>query len=493
MTMQRRPETQEKEERLLQYAKAAMLASGLLPSFSPEAVAAADALKSPASPDVSCRDLRALPWCSIDNADSRDLDQLSVAVKTPEGKERMLVALADVDALVPLGSPIDRHAAQNTCSVYTPAKIFPMIPEKLSTGLSSLNYEVDRVALVVEFEVDSNGTVDAADIYRALVRNKARLSYNPIGDWLEGRSGVPNDVSRLPGLAENILLQDLVAKKLKDRRHANGALDLESPEPKPSFDNGRLEYHGAERGNRAKLLIEDFMIAANGVGARFLESKKMPSLRRIVRTPKRWERIVLLAAECGEKLPAAPDSKALSKFLDSQKSKGPDSFQQLSFNVMKLLGPGEYTVDIPGQPQEGHFGLAVKDYTHSTAPNRRFADLVTHRLLKAALANGKWPYDVVELDEIARRCTLMEDAAKKVERQICKSAVAMILEDSIGYEYDAVVTGASQKGTWVKIFTPPVEGRLMSGYDKLDVGDNCRVRLVHVDAALGHIDFKRIQ
>ncbi len=483
----------DKQARLRHYASEAMGAHGLLSSFDDGVMDELASIKGPAQipQNASVKDLRDLPWCSIDNAASRDLDQLTVAIPEAGDSAKIIVALADVDALVPKASKIDLRAGRNTCSVYTPAQIFPMIPERLSTYLSSLNFNEDRLAIAIEFEVDANGIGEVSSVSRALVRNKAKLAYDSVGRWLEGQGPMPFAIGEVEGLQGNIVHQARVAQLLKKLRHENGALDLESPEPKPALEDGELRYHGAERGNKAKLLIEDFMIAANGTGARTLAAKSFPSIRRIVRTPKRWTRIVELARERGCRLPDEPDSKALEAYLLAAKELGQATFHEISFNVMKLLGPGEYAVAAPGQLPPGHFGLAVKDYAHSTAPNRRYADLVTHRLFKAAIDSRPCPYSIEELETIARRCTLMEDAAKKVERQLNKSAVAMILEDRIGDEFNAIVTGCSEKGTWVRIDNPPVEGRLSFGQEGLDVGDKLRVRLVHTNAALGHIDFKR--
>ena len=484
-----------KASRLRELARAALIEHGMLPEF-PNAVRNELAqIPGPAQPDWNggVKDLRDMLWCSIDNDSSKDLDQLSASMPLPDGATRIFVAIADVDALVRKGSSIDLHASRNTCSIYTPAQIFPMIPERLSNDISSLNYDEDRMALVVQYDIAPDGTLAGSDLFRAAVRNKAKLAYSSIGAWLDGRGELPSAAASAPGLAESLIAQDAVAQKLKKLRHENGALDLESPDPKPAIEGGRIYYGTAERGNRAKLLIEDFMIAANGVGARMLAAKGFPAIRRIVKTPKRWERIVELARERNYRLPSSPDSKALEAFLEASKPADPVLFQELSFNVMKLLGPGEYAVEDAKAPKAGHFGLAVKDYAHSTAPNRRYADLVTHRLFKAALAGRPCPYDHESLEAVARRCTLMEDAAKKVERRLNKSAVALMLEDRIGETFDAIVTGASPKGTWVRISAPPVEGRLDAGYEGLDVGDRCRVRLVHTDPEKGYIDFRKVR
>jgi len=471
-----------------------MLERGLLPDFTAQALAELDAIHGPATgAEKTARDLRNLPWCSIDNDDSRDLDQLTVAQAMPEGATKILVAIADVDAVVKKQSALDDHARQNTTSVYTAAETFPMLPEKLSTDLTSLNVESDRVAMVVEMVFSGDGSLRSTDLYGVTVRNHAKLAYNSVADWLEGKGTAPPGIGAVTGLDENIRLQDRVAQTLKTLRHVHGALDLETIESRPVFDGDELKDLEAERSNRAKDIIEDFMIAANGVTARYLESQKVPSIRRIVRTPKRWDRIIDLASEHGSTLPQEPDSKALEQFLISAKTADPLRFPDLSLSIIKLLGPGEYVVEFPGVPVAGHFGLAVRDYTHSTAPNRRFPDLITQRLLKAAMAGSPLPYTIDELEALAKHCTEEEDAAKKVERQVEKSAAAMLLESKIGEQYDAIVTGASEKGTWVRLLHPPIEGKLVSGVEGMDVGHRLRVQLVHTDVERGYIDLKRVK
>jgi len=469
-----------------------MIERGLLPDFSAKALAELDAIHGPAKQDeASMRDLRNLPWCSIDNDDSRDLDQLTVAETMPDASVKIRVAVADVDAVVKKRSALDEHAQQNTTSIYTAAQTFPMLPEKLSTDLTSLNSEVDRLSIIIEMVFAEDGSLQGSDVYRSTVRNRAKLAYNSVAGWLEGNGPMPEGISRVSGLEENLRLQDRVAQKLKALRHLHGALDLETIEARPVFEGEELKDLVADTRNRAKDIIEDFMIAANGVTARYLASQKLPSLRRVVRTPKRWDRIVALAEERGFTLPAEPDAKTLDQFLLSAKSADPLRFPDLSLSVIKLLGAGEYVVELPGGEAAGHFGLAVKDYAHSTAPNRRFPDLVTQRLLKTAMSGGASAYDPDELELLAKRCTEQEDAAKKVERQVEKSAAAMLLESRIGERFEAVVTGASEKGTWVRILQPPVEGRLMSGFEGLDVGHRLRVQLIHTDVERGYIDFKR--
>jgi len=473
-------------------AHRAMRERGLAPGFPQEALEELEGIRRPAEPDsASARDLRELPWCSIDNDDSRDLDQLTVAEDLGGGKVKVHVAVADVAALVRKDSSIDNHARQNTTSVYTVAEIFPMLPEKLSTDLTSLNLGADRLAVVVEMVFAEDGTVQESDVYEAVVRNRAKLAYNGVAHWLEDNAPTPEPIKAVEGLDANLRLQDRVAQRIKSVRHRFGALDLETVETRPVFSGGKLADLETERPNRAKELVEDFMIAVNGVVARYLASKSYPSLRRVVQTPKRWDRIVELAAEHRAQLPEEPNAKALEQFLVAAKEKDPLRFPDLSLNVIKLLGAGAYAVLRPGERAEGHFGLAVKDYTHSTAPNRRYPDLITQRLVKAALAGASSPYGEDELDALAKHCTEQEDDAKKVERQVAKSAAAALLESHIGDEFDAVVTGASSKGTWVRIFRPPIEGRLEEGFEGLDVGQELRVELINTDVQRGFIDFRR--
>jgi len=479
---------------LQRVARRAMMDRGLLPDFSAQAIAELNGIQAAsAQVDKSLRDLRHLLWCSIDNDDSRDLDQLSVAETMPGGAVKILVAIADVETAVKQQSALDDHAKHNTTSVYTAAQIFPMLPEKLSTDLTSLNFESDRLAFVIEMVIAEDGSLRSSDVYQAMVRNRAKLAYNSVAAWLDGSGPMPQAIGADEGLDENIRLQDRTARKLKFLRHEHGALDLETIEARPVFDGDEIKDLEADRRNTAKDIIEDFMIAANGVSARYLAAKKIPSLRRVVRTPKRWDRIVGIASEHSFALPEKPDSKALDEFLLSAKSADPLRFTDLCLSVIKLLGSGEYVVELPGGDSAGHFGLAVKDYTHSTAPNRRYPDLITQRLLKAAMAESPAPYTADELEVLAKHCTEKEDAAKKVERQVEKSAAALVLESRINQVFDAVVTGASAKGTWVRLLHPPVEGKVISGFEGLDVGHKCRVQLIHTDVEHGYIDFKKIE
>jgi VacB/RNase II family 3'-5' exoribonuclease len=473
-------------------ARRAMKERGLEPDFPPAAVAEAERLTSDSHDgDASVRDLRHLLWSSIDNDDTRDLDQLEVAEPLAGDAILLRVAIADVDSLVRSGSAIDGHARTNTTSVYTAARVFPMLPERLSTGLTSLNDGEDRLAVVIEMTVAADGSIAAADLYRARVHNRAQLAYDAVAAWLDNEGPMPPRMAEVPGIDEQVRLQDRAASRLRGLRHEQGALDLETSEARPVFVNGVVTDLKEERKNRAKELIEDFMIAANGATARYLDSHGLPSLRRVVRTPKRWPRIVQLAAGLGAHLPAEPDSRALNEFLEQRRRTDPDGFPEISLSVVKLLGPGQYAVDPPGGDPPGHFGLAVKDYTHATAPNRRYPDLITHRLVKAVFARRPAPYSMDDLEELARHCTQQEDAANKVERQVRKSAAALLLAGRIGDSFDGVVTGASEKGTWVRTFRPVVEGRLERGFEGLDVGDRVRVRLISTNVERGFIDFAR--
>lgn len=470
-----------------------MLERGLQPDFD---AAALIQLRSIAGPPQeqgpAIRDLRHLLWASIDNDDSRDLDQLSVAEPLPGGATRVRVAIADVDALVTRGSAIDEHARCNTTSVYTAPEIFPMLPERLSTDLTSLADGQPRLALVIDMIVDAAGTLTGSDLYRALVVNRAKLAYDSVASWLDGRAPAPARVAAVPGLDQLLHLQDEIASQLRRARYDRGALGLETIQARAVFEGDRLLDLRPEHVNRAKELIEDLMIAANGVTVRFLASRGLPSLRRVLRAPERWDRIVALAAGVQVSLPPAPDAAALNAFLVSRRNVDPDRFADLSLSVVKLLGRGEYVLELPGAPSEGHFALSVHNYTHSTAPNRRFPDLVTQRLIKAAIGNRPPAYAPHELDQLASHCTLQEDNASKVERQVQKSAAALLLASRLGERFDAIVTGASPKGCWVRIDSPTVEGKVVQGEHGLDVGEKVRVVLLHTDIERGFIDFRRI-
>lgn len=473
-------------------AKEIMLQHGFEPDFPPQVPQQLAQLKDhppPIAPSREIRDLRTLLWSSIDNDTSRDLDQIEVAERGANGDVKIMVGIADVDTFVPKQTPIDEHASRETTTVYTGIRNFPMLPEELSTGATSLLENQDRLSVVIEFVVDSAGSLKSSDIYRAIVRNKAQLQYNSVGSWLEGKSSAPPKAAASGDLQAQLKLQDEVAQKLKDQRIEHGALNLQTDEVHALVLNEQVIDVVKQQKNRATELIEDFMVAANGVVARMLE--KVSSLRRIVRTPERWDRIVQLAAGKGVKLPAQPDSKALNDFLLRSKAADPDHFADLSLSVIKLIGPGEYVLERAGDAAPGHFGLAVQDYTHSTAPNRRFADVVTQRLLKAMLAGQRNPYSDDELTAVAANCTQKEDAAKKVEREMSKRLAAVAMQHRIGEVFDAIVTGVTDHGTFVRVLQPHIEGLLAQGQNGLDVGDKVRAKLIRTDVQRGYIDFAR--
>ena len=473
-------------------AKQIMLEHGFEPEF-PAAVSAQLMQLKKNPPSVAAtgevRDLRHLLWSSIDNDTSRDLDQIEVAAPVSNGAVKIMIGIADVDAFAAKQSPIDQHAACETTTVYTGVRNFPMLPEELSTGVTSLLENQDRLSVVYEFVVDAAGNVKSPDVYRAVVRNKAQLQYNSVGAWLEGTAAAPPKVAGSNELQEQLKLQDEVAQKLKKQRQQNGALNLDTDEVHPLILNDQVVDVVKQLRNRATDLIEDFMVAANGVIARRLEN--VSSLRRIVRTPKRWDRIVQLAATKGEKLPAQPDSKALNDFLLRRKAADPDHFADVSLIVIKLIGPGEYVLERAGEVAPGHFGLAVQDYTHSTAPNRRFADMVTQRLIKAMLAGQNNPYSDDELTAVAANCTQKEDAARKVEREMAKRLAAVAMQHRIGEVFDAIITGVTPRGTFVRVLQPHIEGLLAQGQQGLDVGDKLRAKLIRTDPERGYIDFAR--
>ena len=472
-------------------ARDVMLQDGLLPDFSDDALQELKAIPGPALVDSpSVRDLRDLIWCSIDNDDSLDLDQLTVAQSLANDQVQLLVAIADVDALVKKSSSIDTHASANTTSVYTAAGTFPMLPVRLSTDLTSLGQGVERLAIIVDMTVAMDGTVVAGDVYRAIVVNKAKLAYNSVAAWLSETGAPPPVLAAIPGLQENLRLQDKVTALMRKNRQSHGALQLETLEARPVYENGQLADMRPDPGNRAKDLIEDSMVGANGVTARYLKAKGFPSLRRVLKTPKHWDLIAQLALAHGYHLPAQADAPALDAFLVERQKADPVHFGDLSLSVIKLLGAGEYALESPGHEPEGHFALAVQDYTHSTAPNRRFPDLITQRLLKAAIYGQPAPYSESELIALAAHCTLQEDNAKKIERQVAKSAAALLLSHRIGQQFEGIVTGASDKGTWARISGPLAEGKIVRGFEGLKVGDHVSVRLVHTDVTRGFIDFE---
>jgi exoribonuclease-2 len=470
-------------------AKTAMTERGLWTDFPPDVSQQLEMIDRPAAPRMvaSFRDMRRLPWISIDNDDSRDLDQLTAVENAELGKNRLFIAIADVDEIVKRDSAIDRYAAHNTASVYTPARVFSMLPPKLCYDLTSLVEGNDRFATVVEIMVDEQGKYDLVDIFPAWVRNKAKLSYRQTAEWLERDIRFPLSEMLLQQLKE----QDAIASRIQRFREQQGMLEFETIEVQPVVVENRVVRLEPQAINRAHRLIENCMIVANVCMTRYFVARGLPVMRRIVRTPKRWSRIVQLAIQMGDKLPSRPHVRALSDFLSRQRAINPDGFSDLSLSIIKLLGRGEYVLGIPGGPALGHFDLALRDYAHSTAPNRRFADLVMQRLLKSHLYGEPVPYRRNELVNIASHCTLKENDVAKVERRLLKCAAAMILTDQIGRRYRAMVTGASPKGTWVRVVDPLIEGRLIRGFKGVDVGDWIEVELVRVDIHNGHIDFRR--
>ena len=478
---------------LVRIATRAMTERGLEPEFSARVEQQLCAITAAArESDASIHDLTELLWCSIDNDDSLDLDQLTACEPLAQGAVRLWVAIADVDALVPQGSPIDEHALLNTTTVYTSARIFPMLPERLSTDLTSLNFGEDRLALVTEMVFDADAVLSGATVYRALVRNKAKLAYDAVSAWIDGQGPLPEAAAVVLGMEAQLRAQDALAQRLRQRRRAQGSLELETFQPRAVFEGEQVVGIEQQVHNRARQLIEEVMIATNGCTARYLARRGGASLRRVVRSPERWLRIVALAKEYGEALPDEPDSKALEAFLAKRHKADPLRFPDLSLVVVKLMGSGEYVVEAPGEAPIGHFGLAVRDYTHSTAPNRRFPDLITSRLLKAALQNQRAPYSNTELAELATHCTQQENAAQKVERRMRKSEAAIVLESRIGERFDAIVTGASSEGTWVRLLSPPADGKVVSGAGGLQVGDKVHVKLLSTDVEHGFIDFSRV-
>jgi VacB/RNase II family 3'-5' exoribonuclease len=475
-------------------ARQTMIANGFEPEFPPQVRAELAELKAhppQAAASADVRDLRNLIWSSIDNDTSRDLDQIEVAERLPNGETKVLVGIADVDAFVAKGSAIDLHAGKETTTVYTGVRNFPMLPEELSTDASSLLEVGDKLSVVIEFVVGTDGIVHSGSVYKAIVRNKAQLTYSAVGAWLENTGAAPEKVAASQELQAQLKLQDEAAQALRNERFRHGALNIETIEVNPLILNEKIVGVVRQEKNRATELIEDFMIAANEVVARMLDGNKVSSIRRVVKTPERWPRIVELAAKLGAQLPSAPDSKALNDFLIQRKASDPDHFVDLSLAVIKLMGPGEYVLERPGDPEQGHFGLAVQDYTHSTAPNRRYADLVTQRLIKNVLAKQAAPYTDEELAAIALNCTNKEDAARKVERQMSKHIAAVAMSDRIGEVFDAIVTGVNAHGTFVRVLKPAIEGLLAQGQQGVDVGDKLRVKLIRTDVQQGYIDFAR--
>jgi len=477
-------------------ARQTMIDEGFVPDLPAPVLAELQSIESGSQngDNNSARDLRQLLWSSIDDSKSRDLDQVEYAERLSSGDIRLLIGIADVDQFVTSGSAIDAHAAENSTSVYTGVKTFPMLPEQLSTDLTSLLGGVDRSSIVLEMVVAHDGSIKSSDLYRATVHNYAKLSYEGVAHWIDNDGEIPREVAAVSGMESQIRLQLEAATRLRELRVQYGALELETIQTTAVVNaSGQVTDLAFTQRNSARNLIENFMIAANETVARFLEAKGMVSLRRVVRTPEHWPRIVELAREMGEALPESANSRALADFLTRRKAADPEHFPDLSLSIVKLLGPGEYMVQRPGDPEEGHFGLAVQDYTHSTAPNRRYADLVTQRLVKAALDEKQSPYSETALTGIAAHCTEREDAARKVARKMRKVAAAAFLEHRIGEEFEAIVTGVTPKGTFARLIKPAVDGRIMSGEHGLRVGDKVRVKLLATDASRGFIDFGRLK
>jgi exoribonuclease-2 len=439
---------------------------------------------------VSYRDLRSLLWSSIDNIDSMDLDQLEYAERGQGNEIHVRVAVADVDTYVTKGSQADRHAAHNGTSVYTGIVTFPMLPDRLSKDITSLLPDQDRLALVVEYSVLADGSCQPGEVYRALVRNKAKLVYEQVGEWLEGTGPVPPLVRDLPGLAEQLHLQDETARRMRKARMDQGALDLETIEAQPVVEGESVKDLVLQRQNMARKIIEEFMIGANRTMVAFLGSAGIPMIQRVVRVPKFWNEIVLTAASYGERLPGEPDAKSLAVFLKKRKEADPLRFPDLSLTVIKLLGPGEYITLEPGTPPTGHFSMAVTDYTHGTAPNRRYVDMINQRLQKSVLDKRPGEYSLEDLVDLSSWLSDREKESKKVERFMRKAAAAVLLRNRIGDSFDAIVTGASAKGTYVRLFVPPAEGRIMRGEQGLRVGQNVVVRLLKTDPFNGFLDFE---
>jgi exoribonuclease-2 len=476
-------------------ARQVLIENGFAPEFPPQTLTFVNSLdeqKIISFAKISVKDLRSLLWSSIDDAASLDLDQVEYAEKLPNGDIRLLVGIADVDEFVTKNSIVDVFAARNTISIYTASRVFPLLPEQLSTDLTSLREASDRLAVVIELIVSENGDVQTSNVFRALLRNHAKLSYEEIGAWLDETSKVPESVSRIAGMEMQIRLQYETARRLRDFRKQKGALEFETIEPKPLIEDGKISDIETEQSNAARDIIENFMIAANVQTAEFLENRNVPSLRRVVKMPARWNRIAQIARAFGENLPEKPDSLALAEFLERRKTADPTHYPDVSLSIIKLLGAGEYVVQAAGADAGGHFGLAVPDYTHSTAPNRRYTDLIVQRLIKATLAGKDAPYTFEELNEIAAHCNERESAARKVERQIGKTVAASVMSTRVGEDFDAIVTGINERGTFARILNPPVDGRIVENEQNLQIGEEVRVRLIDTNVEQGFIDFARV-
>jgi exoribonuclease-2 len=479
------------EAKLDERARQAMRDNGFVAVFPQEVLDQVKALKENRQTQTngSIQDLRNLLWSSIDNESSRDLDQIEYAEQLDNGDMRILVGIADVDALVPKDSPIDKFAAQNTVTVYTESEIFAMLPEDLSTGLTSLNENQDRLAIIVELVVKENGDVPGNNVYRGLVRNHAKLAYESVGAWLDENAPMPEKIANSPDLKAQILLQQKAADRLHEFRKAKGALEFESIESSAVVVNGQIRDIKSVEPNSARKIIENFMVAANVEMAEFLDNHNSLSLRRVVKTPERWDRIREVAADLGEDLPEQPDAQALAGFLDKRRAADPEHFPDLSLSIVKLIGAGEYVVQRPGEDGDGHFGLGVRDYAHSTAPNRRYPDMVVQRRVKAEIVGETAPYSEVELNAISEQCNEQERAARKVERKMRKIVAATVMQNRVGQDFEAIVTGKTASGTFARILRPPVDGRIVKGEEDVRVGQKIEVKLLSADPRNGFIDF----
>jgi VacB/RNase II family 3'-5' exoribonuclease len=437
-------------------------------------------------------DLTHLNWSSIDNEESRDLDQLEYAEKKGNDNIRLMVAISSVIDHVRKDGPIYLHAAYNTTSVYTGVETFHMLPEALSTDRTSLLEGQTRLAMVVDLEVTPNGDLINPQVYRARVQNHARLTYEEAGEFMQGNSHASEIISTCPWLREQLSLQMAASHRLISLRKKEGALTFSSFEPRLVKRNGKIVDLKLYPHTVARELIESFMVAVNISTATYLKSKNWPIIERVVTAPRRWGRIREVVREYGVELPLEPEQKALSSFLAKQRAKDEVKFQTLSLAIVKLLGPGEYVVEYTHGPQQGHFGLAVDDYSHSTAPNRRFADLVLQKLLRACSAGQPMPYSDDELQQIAARCTERETAARKVERLMRKVCAATLIRARVGQEFSGMITGASRKGTYARLFDFPAEGKVVRGERGVDVGDRVRLRLLNADPETGFIDLERL-
>jgi len=475
-------------------ADQAMEKYGFHPSFPKAVIREVQKIQEgkPEEKKTDAADLRSLLWVSIDNHDTMDIDQIQFCEEGPDNEIHVKVAIADVDHLVRKGSPTDRHAVKHGTSIYTGVVTYPMLPIRLSEGITSLHPHQDRMAVVIEYAVLPDGTVRHGDVYPAIVCNKAKLVYEVVGEWLEEGGDFPYDNLEIEDLADQLLLQHEAAERMKEQRAEQGFLDLQTIEASPVMENGDVTGLVIQKESPAHSLIEEFMIAANRTLVNQLKDASYPMVQRIVRTPRNWEGIIEEAASRHFHLPEEPDAQALAAFLLSQKKADPETFPDLSLTIVKLMGPGEYVAIAPDEDSVGHFALAVTDYTHGTAPNRRYVDIIIQRLIKAVISSNSPPYRFDELEMLAEHLSATEKAAKKVERFMIKAAAAVLLQDRIGEEFRAIVTGAAEKGTYARIIDPPVEGRIVKNEKGLKVGNKIIVRLLNTDPEKGFIDLERI-